>query len=155
MSRHWLRKTLLAAVSTALVLSAGVSFTSAQTLSGTITVLNHRTDLDKDGTLAKYSEAFKAKYPDVTVNWETITDYAGEVATRLSTTDYGDVLNIPPSLSADKYPDFFSPLGTVDELGEKYNFINEGAYDGNVYGIATTGNANGLLYNKEVFTAAG
>src|ERR1044071_3545989 len=155
MSRHWLRKTVLAAVSTALVLSAGVSFTSAQSLSGTLTILNHRTDLDKDGTLAKYSAAFKAKYPDATVNWETITDYAGEVATRLNTTDYGDVLNIPPSVSADKFSQFFSPLGTVDDLGQKYNFINEGAYDGTVYGIATTGNANGMLYNKDVFKAAG
>src|SRR5690242_16796266 len=112
MSKHWLRKTLLLIVSLALVLSLYVP-ASAQTLSGTITVLSHRTDLDKDGTLAKYSEAFKALYPDVTVNWETITDYAGEVATRLNTADYGDVLNIPPSLSADKYPDFFTSLGTV------------------------------------------
>jgi ABC-type glycerol-3-phosphate transport system substrate-binding protein len=154
MSKHWLRKTLLLAVSLALVLSLYVP-ASAQALSGTITVLSHRTDLDKDGTLAKYSEEFKALYPDVTVNWETITDYAGEVATRLNTADYGDVLNIPPSLSADKYPDFFTSLGTVDDLGQKYQFISEGAYDGNVYGIATTGNANGMLYNKEVFEAAG
>src|SRR5690348_16584919 len=129
MSNHWLRKTILAVVPLALVLSAGVPAV-AQSLSGTITVLNHRTDLDKDGTLAKYSAAFKAKYPDVTVNWETITDYAGEVATRLNTTDYGDVLNIPPAVSADKFADFFTPLGSVDDLGKKYNFINEGAYDG-------------------------
>jgi ABC-type glycerol-3-phosphate transport system substrate-binding protein len=154
MLKHWLHKSVFAAASLALVLAATAPI-AAQSLSGTITVLNHRTDLDKDGTLAKYSEAFKAKYPDVTVNWETITDYAGEVATRLNTTDYGDVLNIPPSLSADKFPQFFTPLGSVDELGAKYNFINEGAYDGTVYGIATTGNANGLLYNKEVFKAAG
>ncbi|MBI1279260.1 MAG: extracellular solute-binding protein [Anaerolineaceae bacterium] len=154
MFKHLFRKSLVAAASLTLILAAQAPI-AAQTLSGTITILNHRTDLDKDGTLAKYSEAFKAKYPDVTVNWETITDYAGEVATRLNTTDYGDVLNIPPSVPADKFPQFFSVLGTVDELGQKYNFINEGAYDGNVYGIATTGNANGMLYNKDVFKAAG
>src|SRR5258708_11716010 len=73
----------------------------------------------------------------------------------MNTKDYGDVLNIPRSLSADKYPNFFTSLGTVDDLGKKYQFINEGAYNGTVYGIATTGNANGLLYNKEVFKAAG
>ena len=155
MLRHWFHKTLLVVMLLALVLAARVPAATAQTLSGTITVLSHRTDLDKDGTLAKYSAAFKALNPGVTVNWETITDYAGEVATRLNTTDYGDVLNIPPAVSADKYAQFFSPLGTVEELGKKYQFINEGAYDGNVYGIATTGNANGLLYNKEVFKAAG
>ncbi len=148
-------KSLLVIASFALVLLALAPVAAAQTLSGTITVLSHRTDLDKDGTLAKYSEEFKALYPDVTVNWETITDYAGEVATRMNTADYGDVLNIPPSLSSDKYPNFFTPLGTVAELGQKYQFINEGAYDGMVYGIATTGNANGMIYNKDVFTAAG
>ena len=154
MLKNLVRKSLIAAASLTLVLAAQAPI-AAQSISGTLTILNHRTDLDKDGTLAKYSEAFKAKYPDVTVNWETITDYAGEVATRLNTTDYGDVLNIPPSVPADKFAQFFSPLGSVEELGAKYQFISEGAYDGTVYGIATTGNANGMLYNKEVFAAAG
>lgn len=149
-------KTLLAALALTLALSiVSISTAHAQGLSGTITVLTHRTDLDKDGTLAKYSAAFKALNPGVTVNWESITDYAGEVATRLNTTDYGDVLNIPPSVTADKFPDFFTPLGSVADLGKKYQFINEGAYNGTVYGIATTGNANGLIYNKDVFKAAG
>ena len=155
MIRNKLSALLVGALSLSLVFSARAPIATAQDLSGTITVLSHRTDLDKDGTLAKYSEAFKKLHPNVTVNWETITDYAGEVATRLNTTDYGDVLNVPPSLSADKFAQFLSPLGTVDELGAKYNFISEGAYDGTVYGLATTGNANGLLYNKEVFAAAG
>src|SRR5258708_4561752 len=155
MNRSKLTVLLVVVMSLTFILSARSQVATAQTLSGTITVLNHRTDLDKDGTLAKYSAAFKALYPGVTVNWETITDYAGEVATRMNTKDYGDVLNIPPSLVADKYPDFFTSLGTVADLGKKYQFINEGAYNGNVYGIATTGNANGLLYNKDVFKAAG
>src|ERR1043166_4508984 len=141
MIQRWFSKALLALLLLALVFSAFATTTKAQTLSGTITVLNHRTDLDKDGTLAKYSAAFKALYPGVTVNWETITDYAGEVATRLNTKDYGDVLNIPPSVTPDKFSEFFTPLGSVDDLGKKYQFINEGAYDGTVYGIATTGNA--------------
>ncbi|MBX3063586.1 MAG: carbohydrate ABC transporter substrate-binding protein [Anaerolineae bacterium] len=155
MTHHRFHKFLLILVALTLIFAARGSATKAQGLSGTITVLSHRTDRDKDGTLARYSEEFKKLHPDVTVNWETITDYAGEVATRLNTTDYGDVLNIPPSLSPDKYPDFFSPLGTVEELGQKYQFINEGAFGGTVYGIATTGNANGILYNKDVFKAAG
>src|SRR5215216_5926407 len=111
MFRHMFKKTLIVAASLGLVVSIAAP-AAAQTLYGTITVLSHRTDLDTDGTLARYSEEFKALYPDVTVNWETITDYAGEVATRLNTSDYGDVLNIPPSVPADKFPQFFSPLGT-------------------------------------------
>lgn len=129
--------------------------TEAPELSGTITWINHRTDLDADGTLAKYAEAFHAKYPGVTVEWETITDYEGEMQTRMNTTDYGDVFFIPRALTADKYADFISPLGTVDELGQKYMFINDAAFGGNVYGISIAGNAQGILYNKDVWKAAG
>jgi len=150
-------KTLLAGVSAAFVFAAaGVPAVSArQSLSGTITVLSNRTDLDQDGTLAKYSAAFTKLNPGVTVKWQTATDYAGETATRMSTKDYGDVLLIPGALSADKFADFFTPLGTVADLGKKYQFINEGAYNGTVYGIADTGGAQGLLYNKDIFKAAG
>ena len=124
-------------------------------LSGTITVLSNRTDLDKDGTLAKYATAFTALNPGVTVKWETMTDYAGEMQTRMNTNDFGDVLLIPPALTADKYAAFFTPLGTVADLGQKYQFINDGAFNGTVYGIPVTGNAQGLVYNKDVFKAAG
>jgi raffinose/stachyose/melibiose transport system substrate-binding protein len=129
--------------------------TAVPALSGTITVLSNRTDLDKDGTLAKYSAAFSAINPGVTVKWETMTDYAGEMQTRMNTKDFGDVLLIPPALTPDKFPDFLTPLGSVDDLGKKYQFINEGAFSGTVYGIAVTGNGQGLVYNKDVFKAAG
>jgi len=156
MLRNLVHKTLLAGVMLTLVLAPAASATKADdTLSGTITVLSNRTDLDKNGKLAEYSAAFKKLHPNVTVNWETAVDYAGEVATRLNTKDYGDVLLIPPAVSPDKYADFFTPLGTVADLGKKYQFINEGAYNGTVYGIADTGNANGMVYNTEVFKAAG
>lgn len=128
---------------------------AASEISGKITWINHRTDLDTDGTLAKYAEEFQAAYPGVTLEWETITDYAGEMQTRMNTTDYGDVLFIPPALTADKYADFLVPLGTVEEVGKKYMFVNEAAYEGQVYGISITGNGQGLVYNKDVFKAAG
>jgi len=157
-------KILLGAVALALVASSHMSSVTAQStpaataasnLSGTITVLSNRTDLDKDGTLAKYSAAFTALNPGVTVKWETMTDYVGEVTTRMSTTDYGDVLLIPPAVPATKLADFFTPLGTVADLGKKYRFINQAAFKGTVYGIEDLGNASGLIYNKDVFKAAG
>ena len=128
---------------------------AAPALSGELTVLSNRTDLDKDGTLAKYSAAFTALNPGVTVKWESMTDYGGEMQTRMNTTDYGDVLLIPPALTADKFADFLTPLGSVADLGKKYQFINDGAFKDTVYGIPVTGNGQGLLYNKEVFAAAG
>jgi raffinose/stachyose/melibiose transport system substrate-binding protein len=125
------------------------------TVSGDITVLTQRTDLDQSGRLAQYAAEFNKVYPNVKVTFESITDYEGEVRIRMNTDDYGDVLVIPNSVAKDQLSTFFEPLGTVADLGQKYEFINEQAYDGTVYGIATTGNAQGIVYNKKVFEAAG
>ncbi|WP_435736591.1 extracellular solute-binding protein [Cellulosimicrobium sp. PMB13] len=123
-------------------------------VSGTITVLTNRTDI-VDTTLADYAEQFQETYPDVTVEFEAITDYEGDVSIRLNTQDYGDVLLVPNSVNTDQLPQFFEPLGTVDELGQKYRFVNEKAYDGDVYGIATFGTAMGLAVNTAVWAEAG
>ncbi len=121
---------------------------------GNITVLTNRTDL-VNTTFKGYKKTFEAKYPGVTVKFEAITDYESEVKTRMNTKDYGDVLLIPASVATTDFPDFFEPLGKVKELSTKYRFAGEAATDGTVYGLATFGNANGIVYNKKVFAAAG
>lgn len=123
--------------------------------SGSITVLTHRTDRLEDGTYDRYLAAFNEQYPDVSISFEGITDYEGEVAIRMATPDYGDVLMIPNSVRADQLGTFFEPLGTLDELSQQYNFITEKAFDGTVYGITIVGNAQGLVYNKKVWEEAG
>lgn len=122
--------------------------------SGDITVLTNRTDL-VDTTFADYKKTFEAKYPDVKVTFEAVTDYDGEVKTRMNTDDYGDVLIMPTGVANADLSSFFEPLGTTDELGQKYRFVNEQAADGEVYALATFGNANGIVYNKKVFADAG
>ena len=122
---------------------------------GDITVLTNRTDRVEDGTFDKYKAAFNEKYPDVNVTFEAITDYEGEVTTRLSTPEYGDVLGIPASVTPDQLPQFFEPLGDTDELKEQYRFLNDESYEGQQYGLPTFGNANGILYNKRIWAEAG
>ena len=121
---------------------------------GDITVLTQRTDLI-DTDLKAYAAAFKLKYPDVNVKFQGITNYEGEVRTRMNTSNYGDVLVIPNSITADTLATYFEPLGTVEEMGSKYRFVQEQAFDGKVYGIAITGNAQGIVYNKKLWKAAG
>ncbi|WP_298458241.1 ABC transporter substrate-binding protein [uncultured Cellulomonas sp.] len=124
-------------------------------IAGEITVLTNRTDI-VDTVFQDYKAAFEEEYPDVDVSFEAVTDYEGEVTTRMSTDDYGDVLLIPNSVSAGELPDFFEPLGSVDELAETYRFVRtEQAFDGQSYGIAITGNAQGIAYNKAVWAEAG
>ena len=139
--------------------SSAASASQVANVSGSITVLTNRTDLDQDGTLKKYAAAFNKIYPNVAVKFQAITDYEGEVKTRMNTEDYGDVLLIPPSISRADYPKFFSPLGDATTLAKTYNWIDtstaDGKLDGQAYGLATFGNANGMVYNKKVWQQAG
>ena len=75
----------------------------------------------------------------------------------MNTKNYGDVLLDPERRSPPtSCPTFFEPLGTVDELKDKYRFVRtEQTLDGKVYGLAITGNANGFVYNKKVWQQAG
>jgi ABC-type glycerol-3-phosphate transport system substrate-binding protein len=123
-------------------------------ISGEITVLTHRTDI-VDTVFADYERRFKEIHPDVEINFEAITDYDGEVRIRLNTQEYGDVLMIPDAVTKDQLSQFFEPLGTLEEMSRKYRFATEKAYEGQVYGIAITGNANGFVYNKRVWQQAG
>ncbi|MFE1645760.1 ABC transporter substrate-binding protein [Microbacterium sp. P01] len=121
---------------------------------GDIKVITWRTDLIADGTFDKYAEEFTAKYPDVNVTFEGITDYAGEMQTRLSTSNFGDVIGIP-TLSPNQFSQFLEPLGKTADFEDTYRFLPASSYDGTQYGIAFGGNANGIVYNKKVFAEAG
>jgi ABC-type glycerol-3-phosphate transport system substrate-binding protein len=124
-------------------------------VSGDITVLTHKTDLAADGTLNRYATEFSKIYPKVHVKFEPIVDYEGEVKIRMNSSNYGDVLMIPAAVPVPDYPRFFAPLGSQSELSQKYRFTDSGAYNGQVYGIAINGNANGIVYNKSVWKQAG
>ena len=123
-------------------------------ISGEITVLTNRTDI-VNTTFVEYAKRFNETYPNVKVNFEAMTDYAGEVKIRMNTEDYGDVLLIPDDVPVTQLPEFFTPLGTVEDLGETFMFVTEKAFDGQVYGLPVTGNAQGVVYNKAVFEQAG
>lgn len=131
----------------------------AADLSGTITIITHRTDLlleDAPITMMDYVEKFNQVYPNVKVEFEGITDYEGQIRIRMNTEEYGDVLMIPKeNFPISQLPNFFEPLGTYDELSQKYLFMNDSKFDNNCYGIPTVINAQGVLYNTEVWGAAG
>ena len=124
-------------------------------LTANVKWLTHRTDRVLDGTFAKYVEEFNKVYPNITVEFDGITDYAQESLTRLTgSTDWGTMLGIP-QVEASEYATYFTPLGTLETLSELYNYADAKAYEGLVYGMPSTGNANGIVYNKKVFAEAG
>lgn len=127
----------------------------ADEVSGTVTMLTHRTDLVQDGTMKKYAAAFNKIYPEVKVEFEGITDYEGEIKIRMNTENYGDVLSIPAVIAKGDYPKFFAPLGDTPTMERKYRFTGKTDVGGKTYGIANFGTANGLVYNKALWKKAG
>lgn len=133
--------------------SAADSSTTTEGL--TLKVLTHRTDRIEDGSLAEMTKAFE-EANNCKVEYQGFTDYASDVSTMMNTTDYGDVLMIPDTVKVMDLGNFFEPLGTLEELDQKYYWADKKAYDGNVYGIAHLGTvAGGICYNKKVWAEAG
>lgn len=128
-----------------------------QVPSGEITVVTNRVDADE--LYEKIEAAFKEKYPEVTdIKWEASgTDYDQYIATRMNTTDYGDVVFIPFSMAGtpEEYQKYFEPLGKVELLEKDYIDVTEADYDDTVYGLPTVLNSLGLVYNQAVFEEAG
>lgn len=125
-----------------------------QDIKADIKILTNRTDI-VDTTYAGYAEQFHELYPNITVTYEALTDYEESLTLRLMTGEWGDICFIPTSVSKADLPSYFIPLGDMDTLDSIYNFIGDKAFDGKVYGIANGGNADGVAYNKRVWTEAG
>ena len=76
-----------------------------ESIEGEITVLTHRTDI-KDTKMVEYAAKFNETYPNVTVAFEAMEDYEGDVSNRLATGDYGDVFMIPNTIPVEEFADF-------------------------------------------------
>ena len=123
-------------------------------LAAKIHFVYHRTDLaGDDGKLAGYVKEFKELYPNIEVEYELITDFAENALLRIGNNDW-TIMGIP-TVDKDELSKYFIPLGDFDKLDALYNFMSQWTYEGKSYGIPSTGNANGLLYNKRIFAEAG
>ena len=116
-------------------------------------VITQRTDL-VDSTFAEYVKEFTKLYPNITINYEGITNYSDDMTARLSSSNWGDICMMPTNILLPDLYLYFQPLCELSAL-QDYNFASNRAYDGLVYGIPSTGNAQGVIYNKKVAEAAG
>lgn len=120
-------------------------------LAAKIHFVYHRTDIPEK--LNGYIEAFNQIYPNIEIEYELVTDFAENALLRVGNTDW-TIMGIP-TVDKDELPTYFVPLGDLETLDGLYNFMSGWSYDNVCYGIPSTGNANGVLYNKAVFEAAG
>ncbi|MCI6227195.1 MAG: hypothetical protein SPC78_01375 [Candidatus Faecousia sp.] len=49
----------------------------------------------EDGTLDGYIAEFQKLYPNISIQYEGITNYASDMTTRLTSNDWGDICMIP------------------------------------------------------------
>ncbi|NGZ75327.1 ABC transporter substrate-binding protein [Saccharibacillus alkalitolerans] len=118
-----------------------------------LTVLTNRIDLIENGVFDGYAKRFEAEHPGADVRFEGLSDYAGDIMTRLSTREAGDVLLLPINMPGSELPNFFAPL--KDELFENMRFADMRKYGDRRYGLATGTATDGIIYNKKAFEQAG
>lgn len=122
-------------------------------------ITTNRTDLIEDAPDSRdfqdYIREFNEMYPNVTITYEGITSYDDDMTTRLTSNDWGDICCIPSTVAKSELSTYFEPIGELSQLGNNYRFVEKAAYSGTVYGIPSTGNVQGIVYNKRVFSEAG
>lgn len=127
-------------------------------LTASITFASNRTDLDAADYPGKnwesYLADFNALYPNIDVTINTVTDYDQTVQTQLQSGEYDSVVCIPTMDKADMSY-YFMSYGDYDTISQTINYADNSAYEKQVYGIPSTCNAGGIVYNKKVFEAAG
>jgi ABC-type glycerol-3-phosphate transport system substrate-binding protein len=123
-------------------------------LSVTLQFKTHRTDI-VDTIFPGYIADFQKMYPNIKIVYESITDYAETMTTRISTPRWGEICMIPTTIPLTELGNYFQPLGSVDVLSQTYNFADNRASGGLTYGISSTNNVQGIVYNKRIFQQAG
>lgn len=118
-------------------------------------VCTNRTDLKQNGYLEEMVKPFEEKY-GCKIIFTAYTNYS-DVKTRMTTDDYGDVLNIPGGTKPADLARLFEPLGTVDDLKGRYNWVESANnFEGNCYGLGTGGSVDGgICVNYRVWREAG
>jgi ABC-type glycerol-3-phosphate transport system substrate-binding protein len=94
-------------------------------------------------------------YPGIKIVYEALTDYAETMTMRLSTPNWGDICMIPTTIPLTELSLYFQSLGNQGVLSQTYNFADNRAYKNLTYGLSSTNNVQGVLYNKKIFQQAG
>ena len=117
-------------------------------LTTTITVFNHRTDLqsaDYNGTTwDEYLAAFNEMYPNITVEITTDTNYADDALMHLQSGDYETIMMIPAVDKAD-LSNYLLSYGDLETMQGEINYATTWEYGGEVYGVPSTATTQGIV----------
>ena len=121
-------------------------------------LFSHRTDMlkkDYPGTTwDQYIAEFNKMYPNIKVTVEANSDYANSAMTRLQGGDWGDIMMIP-AVDRAELQNYFISYGSLGDMDKEVKYAVNQSYLKNGYGVASVGNASGIVYTKKVFKDAG
>src|SRR5467141_3600068 len=132
-------------------------------LSGDVRISGWSSSPTEDALLQDSINAFKTANPGVNVKWEPIAqDYETVLKTNLAAGTeadvfYADIGWIDSLMKTGKLLalDDYMAKGGVNKSDFVSSLINAFSYNGKVYGIPKDFNTLGLVYNKDLFKAAG
>ena len=143
--------------------SSGTAF-DPMSVSGTVVLSGWQASGDEGTALNKVLDAFKAKYPNITLDYQPVaTDYSTAMAAKFSAGEPPDVFYVDSSVA----PDWIDQgvLQDLDTMATERGFDTSQFFpgyldafkgpDGKVYGIPKDGNTLGMAYNSDMLTAAG
>ena len=62
---------------------------------------------------------------------------------------------MPAAVAGNDYSNYFEPLGNLEDFSEIYEFSDQCTNEGKVYGVSSSGNVQGIVYNKRIWKEAG
>ena len=123
-----------------------------------LTLFSHRTDMlkkDYPGTTwDQYIAECNKMYPNIKVTVEANSDYANSAMTRLQGGEWCDIMMVP-AVDRAELQNYFISYGSLGDLDKEVKYAVNQSYQKKVYGVASVGNASGIVYNKKVFKDAG
>ncbi len=105
-----------------------------------------------DDVILPIIQEFQKLHPEVKevtfTGLSSVTDE--QQVTRLTGGQYEDVVLIPSILLPSELPNYFAPLGTTEEMAEKYYYGDYLQVDGQSYGCPIGVVYEGIIYNQDV-----
>ncbi len=116
-------------------------------------LFSHRTDMlknDYPGTTWKqYIAEFNKTYPNIKVTVEANSDYANSAMTRLQGGDGGYIMTIPGGRQG-RTAELLHLLRSLGDMNKEIKYAVNQSYQKKVYGVASVGNASGIVYNNRI-----
>jgi raffinose/stachyose/melibiose transport system substrate-binding protein len=106
-------------------------------------------------------EEYQSVVPNVTINYETTqNDYPTMLKAKINSGDVPDIFSSTSGMEIDAYREYSydltnEPIASVMDDGVKLAMASAEEGGKGVYGLAIKGNYFGMVYNKDVLSAAG